>query len=378
MPSKIEDQRRSDSVTHIETSSKSRIETSIDIDRFSCPVPVSVQGYPQIILGHGGGGKLSAELIESVFMPAFGNNNRDEMRDSAVLSMAAGRYAFSTDTYVVRPLFFAGGSIGHLAVHGTINDLAMSGATPLYLSAGFVLEEGFPIAQLQRIAQDMGQAAALAGVRIVTGDTKVVERGHGDGCYINTAGIGIVRAGTELGIAQVTAGDVIVLSGTLGDHGMTIMSAREGLEFEASISSDTAALHEMVNCMLDACASIRMLRDPTRGGLAASLNEICAATNLGIEIDETVLPMNPVVQSACEILGLDPLTVANEGKLIAIVAASEAEALVRTMRTHRYGEHATIIGRVVSEHPQMVVSRTSLGASRVIPMPLGEQLPRIC
>lgn len=342
----------------------------------TCPLPVSQ--YPQVIMGHGGGGQLSSELLESVFLPAFDNPLLNQMRDSAVLPLAGGQYAFSTDTYVVQPLIFPGGSIGHLAVHGTINDLAMSGARPLFLSAAFILEEGFDIELLRTIAQHMGQAAAAAGVRIVTGDTKVVERGHGDGCYINTAGIGVVPPGIELAAARMQVGDAVLVSGTLGDHGMTIMSVREGLQFDAPLRSDTASLHELVASMLQVCPSLRVLRDPTRGGLAAALNELARASGLGIELDEAVLPISSVVQSACEILGLDPLTVANEGKLVAIVPPESVEATLEVMRSQAIGSQATCIGRVVGQHPRMVIARTRLGATRVVHLPLGELLPRIC
>lgn len=329
-------------------------------------------------MGHGGGGKLSSELVEKVFLPAFGNAALAELRDSALLEVTGGRYAFSTDSYVVQPLFFPGGSIGHLAVHGTINDLAMSGARPLWLSIGFILEEGFPIVQLQRIARDIGESAAVAGVSVVAGDTKVVERGHGDGCYINTSGIGLVPEGIALGADRIQAGDAILVSGTLGDHGMAIMSVREGLQFESPIRSDTAPLHHLVSVMLTACPGIRMLRDPTRGGLAASLNEIVAATQLGMVIDEARVPVSPAVAAACELLGLDPWLVANEGKLLAIVPADEAERLLSVMRQQPLGLQADRIGTVVTAHPKLVVVRTPLGASRIVPVPIGEQLPRIC
>ena len=342
----------------------------------TCPIPVSQ--YPQVIMGHGGGGKLSSELLESVFLPAFDNPLLNQVRDSAVLPLAGGQYAFSTDSYVVRPLVFPGGSIGHLAVHGTINDLAMSGARPLFLSAAFILEEGFDIERLRVIAQHMGQAASAAGVRIVTGDTKVVERGHGDGCYINTSGIGVIPPGIELSASRMQVGDAVIVSGTMGDHGMTIMSVREGLEFDAPLQSDTAALHELVATILQACPSVRVLRDPTRGGLAASLNELASAAGLGIELSEAAIPVSSVVQSACEVLGLDPLTVANEGKLVAIVPAEMVEVTLAAMHGHACASQATCIGRVVSEHPRMVTARTRMGATRVVHLPLGELLPRIC
>lgn len=347
---------------------------------FACPLPL--RDYPHVVMGHGGGGALSRDLIEHVFLPAFSNPLLDRLGDSTVVDiagdLAGGRLAVSTDSYVVRPLFFPGGSIGDLAVNGTVNDLAMSGARPLYLTAGFVIEEGLPIGDLAEVARRMGAAAARAGVRIVTGDTKVVERGHGDGVYVNTAGIGVVPAATRIGMDHVRPGDVVIASGTLGDHGMAIMSVREGLAFEAEIASDTAPLHGLVAAMLAACPAIRLLRDPTRGGAATSLVEIAVATSLGIEIDEAAIPVRPPVAAACEILGLDPLQVANEGKLLAVVPADAADAVLAAMRSHEHGREAVVIGRIVDGHPRMVVMRTAIGGTRVIPMPLGEQLPRIC
>ena len=352
-----------------------------DFTRFICPA--ALRDRPQIVIGHGGGGALSRDLIEHVFLPAFGNPVLERLGDSSVLDVpgllaGGGRLAFSTDSYVVRPLVFPGGSIGDLAVHGTVNDLAMSGAQPLYLSAGFILEEGLPITELVGIVNRMAAAARAAGVDIVTGDTKVVERGHGDGVYINTAGIGVVPPGIDLGPHQIRPGDALLVSGTLGDHGMAIMSVREGLEFEAAIASDTAPLHGLVARMLTACPEIRLLRDPTRGGVATSLNEIADLAKLGLEIDEQAIPVTPVVANACEILGLDPLQVANEGKLLAVVPAEAAEAVLAAMRAHAYGREATILGRVVADHPRLVVVRTAIGGTRVVPMPIGEQLPRIC
>jgi hydrogenase expression/formation protein HypE len=359
--------------------------TAPDLSRFSCPVPL--RDYPEVILGHGGGGMLSRELIENVFLPAFHNPLLDRLGDSTVLDLdgpmaalgaAGGRLAFSTDSYVVRPLFFPGGSIGELAVNGTVNDLAMSGARPLVLSAAFIIEEGFSIAQLAVVAERMAAAARRAGVSIVTGDTKVVERGHGDGCYINTSGLGMVPASVAIGQEPIRDGDAVLVSGTIGEHGMAIMSVREGLEFDARIESDTAPLHGLVAAMLGACPGIRVLRDPTRGGVATSLNEIVARSASGIEIEETAVPVSPPVASACEILGLDPLHVANEGRLLAVVPAAAAAAVLEAMRRHEHGTGAEQIGRVVAEHPGMVVARTALGGRRVLPMPLGEQLPRIC
>lgn len=355
--------------------------TAPDFSKFSCPVPL--RDYPHIVMGHGGGGALSRDLIEHVFLPAFTNPLLDRLGDSTVIDMAAelaggGQLAISTDSYVVRPLFFPGGSIGDLAVNGTVNDLAMSGARPHSLTAAFIIEEGFSIGGLVEIARQMAKAAAAAGVRIVTGDTKVVERGHGDGVYITTAGLGIVPTGLGLGTEAIRDGDVVIASGTLADHGMAIMSVREGLEFEAEITSDSAPLHGLVAAMLAVCPAIRLLRDPTRGGAATSLNEIATLAGMGIEIDEQAIPVRPVVAAACEILGLDPLQVANEGKLLAIVPADAADNVLAAMRGHEHGRDAVAIGRVVEGHPRMVVMRTAIGGTRVIPMPLGEQLPRIC
>jgi len=317
-------------------------------------------------------------LVEHIFVPAFSNPHLDALGDAAVISVEPGRLAMSTDSYVVQPLFFPGGSIGDLAINGTVNDLSMSGAKPVYLTAGFIIEEGFPVADLKRIADDMATAARQAGVSVVAGDTKVVEKGHGDGCYINTAGVGVIPDGIDIAPHRAQPGDIVIVNGTLGDHGMAIMSVREGLEFEAPIESDSAPLNELVAEMVTVCPQVRCLRDPTRGGLAASLNEIAGASQCGIVLEEAALPIDPVVQSACEILGLDPLLVANEGKLVCIVPADSAAAVLQRMQAHPLGARAAIVGQVVAEHPGMVIARTSIGASRVITLPIGEQLPRIC
>ncbi len=343
---------------------------------WACPLPLRDQD--KIVLGHGGGGQLSAELIEHLFVPAFGDATLRQLGDSAIVEPGAGRLAFSTDSFVVRPLFFPGGSIGELAVHGTVNDLAMSGAVPLYLSCGFILEEGLEVAVLGEIAERMGRAARDAGVRLVTGDTKVVEHGHGDGVYVNTSGIGRIPDGVEVQPQRARPGDAVLVSGTIGDHGMAIMSVREGLEFDTVIESDSAALHGLVAEMLEVSPGIRALRDPTRGGLAASLNEIAGVAGVGIEIDERRLPVKPEVAAACEILGMDPLYVANEGKLTAIVPAADAGALLLAMRAHPLGADAAQIGRVTAEHPGILVARTGIGGTRVVDMQVGEQLPRIC
>ena len=349
-----------------------------DLSQWTCPLPL--RDYPLIVMGHGGGGKLTSELIEHIFLPAFRNQALEVMADSAVLHLPSGRLAFSTDSYVIQPLFFPGGCIGDLAVNGTVNDIAMSGATPLYLSAGFILEEGFPIAQLAAIAERMGAAARAAGVAIVTGDTKVVEKGHGDGCYINTSGIGVMALSGNAAIApaQARPGDVVILSGTIGDHGMAIMSVREGLEFETILRSDTAPLNGMVQSLFRFAPHLHVLRDPTRGGLAGSLNEIAIQSNVGILIDESKLPILPDVQSACDLLGMDPVYVANEGKLVAIVDPVCADELLSVMRESPYGQAAAIIGVVTAEHAGILAARTAIGGTRVIPMQIGEQIPRIC
>jgi hydrogenase expression/formation protein HypE len=349
---------------------------TLDFDTWSCPLPL--RDYPNVVIGHGGGGKLSAELVEHLFLPAFKNELLESLSDSTAINMPAGRIAFSTDSFVVKPLFFPGGNIGELAVNGTVNDLAMSGAKPLYLSAGFIIEEGLPMETLGGIANYMGAVARAAGVQIVTGDTKVVDRGHGDGVFINTAGIGLIPAGLHIAPNLARPGDLVIVSGTIGDHGMAVMSVREGLEFETEIRSDTAALNGLVEAMLAASQEIHVLRDPTRGGVASSLNEIAAKSQVGITIDERKLPVNPQVQSACEILGMDPIYVANEGKLLAIVAKGAAEQVLAAMRTHPLGQRAAIIGQVTDQNKGLLVAKTGIGGTRVIPMQIGEQLPRIC
>ncbi len=349
---------------------------NLNFEGWSCPLPLRDQ--PNIILGHGGGGKLSAELIEHLFLPAFQNDMLGNLGDSSILSLNGTRLAMSTDSFVVRPLFFPGGNIGELAINGTVNDISMSGARPLYLSVGFILEEGLPLETLGRIVDSMAAAARAAGVVLVTGDTKVVDKGHGDGVFINTSGIGLVPDGLDIGPHRTTVGDAVILSGTIGDHGMAIMSVREGLEFETTIASDTAALNGLVAAMLDASLGIHVLRDPTRGGVASSLNEIAQISQVGIQIDENKIPVNLAVRSACELLGMDPIFVANEGKLIAIVPPDSTEAVLAAMRRHPLGQQAAVIGRVVEQHPGMLVARTGIGGTRVIPMQIGEQLPRIC
>jgi hydrogenase expression/formation protein HypE len=348
-----------------------------DFSNWSCPLPL--RDYPTIVMGHGGGGKLGNELVEHLFLPAFRNAELENLGDAAVLDLGGGRLAMSTDSFVVQPLFFPGGSIGELAVNGTVNDLAVSGAEPKFLSASFILEEGFPLAQLAAIVADMAQAAKTAGVKIVTGDTKVVERGHGDGCYINTAGVGLIRPGISVSPLHAMPGDAILVSGTIGDHGMAIMSVREGLEFESQIRSDCAALNGLIAEVLAAVGgAVHTMRDPTRGGLASTLNEIALASGVGVEIDEPSLPVRAEVQSACELLGLDPVYVANEGKVVFFLAPEAADQVLAILRAHPLGREAARIGTVIAEHPRMLVARTAMGANRVIPQQIGEQLPRIC
>jgi hydrogenase expression/formation protein HypE len=348
----------------------------LNFEGFVCPLPL--RDYPQIVLGHGSGGRLSADLIQHLFVPLFNNPTLAGLNDQAVLDINGARLAFTTDSYVVQPLFFPGGNIGSLAVHGTINDLAMSGALPLFLSAGFILEEGLAMDDLGRVATSMANACKAANVQLVTGDTKVVNKGHGDGIFINTAGIGLVPAGVNISADRARPGDVIIVSGTIGDHGMAIMSVREGLTFETELVSDSAALHTLVAAMLGVTQDIHCLRDATRGGVAAVLNELAGQSKVGFTLDETSVPIRPAVMAACEMLGMDPLYVANEGKLVAVVPAEHAEAMLSVMRQHPLGQDAVIIGQVVDDHPGMVVARTAFGGRRVVDMPLGEILPRIC
>jgi len=342
-----------------------------------------------VLLAHGSGGELSHELVERLFLYYFDNPVLARLDDAAIipvsrltrhLACSSGlKLAFTTDSYVVSPIFFPGGDIGKLAVCGTVNDLAMSGATPLYLSAGFILEEGLPLAVLEQVVASMANTAQGAGVQIVAGDTKVVDRGSADRLFINTAGVGIVPAGVDLGSDQVQPGDVVILSGTIGDHGMTIISQREGLRFDSPLQSDCAPLHGLVAAMLEAAPqSIHCLRDPTRGGLATMLNEVAAKSSVGIEIAEAAVPMQDAVRAACELLGLDPLYVANEGKLVAFVAPHAAETVLEAMQSHEHGQAATVIGQVSAKPAGRVVLRTLVGARRILDMLVGEQLPRIC
>lgn len=350
----------------------------IDFSNWVCPLPL--RDYPTVVMGHGSGGKLSAELVENLFVPAFANETLECLGDSAVLNLQGDgvRLAFSTDSFVVKPLFFPGGNIGDLAINGTVNDVAMSGAQPLFLSAGFILEEGLSINALGKIAQTMGQAAQQAEIKLVTGDTKVVNKGQGDGVYINTSGIGVIPSGVNIGPHLAQPGDAVIVSGEIGLHGMAIMSVREGLEFDTAIESDTAPLNHLVASMLAVSKDIHVLRDPTRGGMASTLNEIAKASKVGIVIEERKLPIPASVRAACEFLGLDPMFVANEGKLVAMVPANIADQILEAMQRHPQGRKAVKIGTVVSQHPGMVVAKTGIGGTRVVDMMLGEQLPRIC
>jgi hydrogenase expression/formation protein HypE len=341
----------------------------------TCPLPLS--DYQDIVLAHGSGGKLSQQLIQEMLLPQFRNEWLDVQHDGAVLSLNGTRLAFSTDSYVVSPIFFPGGDIGKLAIHGTVNDLAMCGARPLYLSAGFILEEGLPMQDLWKIVLSMREAAATTGVALVTGDTKVVDRGKADKIFINTSGIGVVPEGVNVHPGRARPGDRVIVSGEIATHGIAIMSVREGLEFETEISSDTAPLHGLVSALL-AISDIHVLRDPTRGGITSALSEIAQNARVGIHLDEARIPISEEVKGACEILGLDPLYVANEGKLLAIVSAEEAGPALAAMRADPLGGKAAVIGSVTDEHPGFVTMKTRIGGTRVVEMLSGEQLPRIC
>lgn len=341
-----------------------------------CPLPI--RDTSQILLGHGSGGKLTAELIEKVFLPSLGNEHLNRLDDAAAITFGETRIAFTTDSYVVTPIFFPGGDIGSLAVNGTINDLSMVGALPRALSLAFIIEEGFSTSELKQIVESIRDAATSAGVKIVTGDTKVVGKGSGDKIFINTSGIGVIPEGVDLSSANVAEGDEILLSGTIGDHGVAILSKREGLEFEGPLASDTAALHSLVAAMLAAFRGIHALRDPTRGGLASTLVEIASRQGLGMEIDEDALPVRDSVRGACEMLGLDPLFVANEGKLVAFVPREHSDAVLAAMRNHPLGRGAVRIGRVVTDKVGRVRLRTPIGGERILELPFGELLPRIC
>ena len=349
---------------------------------WTCPRPL--MNYPTIVMGHGSGGRMMTDLIEHLFAAEFDNEWLGQMGDSTVFEQSElsnqkskNRFAFTTDSFVVSPLFFPGGNIGELAVYGTVNDLAMRGARPAFLSAGFILEEGLPMETLGNIVVAMAAACRKAGVKISTGDTKVVQRGHGDGIYINSSGLGTIPAGVDIGPANAKPGDVVLVSGTMGDHGIAIMSVREGLNFETQIQSDTAPLNGLVEAMI-AAGKIHCLRDVTRGGLAAVLNELAISSNVGIEFDERKVPIRTEVNAACEMLGLDPLYIANEGKLVAILPKESAEKVLAAMHNHEYGKDSAIIGRVMAEHPELVTAKTPIGGMRVVDVPAGELLPRIC
>jgi hydrogenase expression/formation protein HypE len=342
-----------------------------------CPIPI--EEYPHVTLAHGGGGRMTQMLVERMFAAAFANAALGEMHDGAVLTLPPGRVAISTDSFVVSPRFFPGGDIGSLAVHGTVNDLAMCAARPIAITAGFVLEEGLAMEELWRIVRSMAAAAAEAQVPVVTGDTKVVDRGKGDGIYINTTGIGVVRDGFDIAPRRARPGDIVLVNGPIAEHGIAILSVREGLEFESPIVSDSAALHGLVGAVLDAAGeAVHVLRDPTRGGVSSAMNEIAQASRFGIRLEETAIPIAEPVRGACEILGLDPLYVANEGKVLVIVAPGRAGAALAALRAHPLGQGAARIGEVVDDHPGRVFMKSRIGGMRVVDMLSGEQLPRIC
>jgi hydrogenase expression/formation protein HypE len=342
----------------------------------NCPIPISQ--YPHVLMAHGGGGRLMHQLLENVFGKAFSNPILDARHDSAQFSVPEGRLAMTTDSYVVRPILFPGGDIGSMAIHGTVNDLAMSGARPLYLSCGFIIEEGLPMETLWRVVCSMRDAAQKCGVQIVTGDTKVVDRGSGDGLFINTTGIGIMEHPQAIGPDKVLPGDAVIVSGDLGRHGMAIMAVREGLEFESTIQSDSAAVHEPVLELLKAGIEVHCLRDLTRGGLASALNEIAEVAEVKIGVEQKLIPVREEVQAACEILGLDVLQVANEGRFVAFVPATDAARALKILQAHPVSSGAVTIGRVLEKGEPLVTIKSAIGASRILDMASGEQLPRIC
>jgi hydrogenase expression/formation protein HypE len=329
-------------------------------------------------MSHGSGGKATQTLIEAIFLDTFRNPLLEPLEDSAQLTIGGSRVALTTDSYVVSPLFFPGGDIGDLAVNGTVNDLSVAGARPLYLSAGFILEEGFPVADLTRVVESMRDAAAAAGVHVVTGDTKVVEKGKADGCYINTAGVGLIEKNLTLGVAQARPGDAIIVSGPIGDHGITIMLARGELDIEADVQSDTAPLNGLVAGLLDAVPGTRALRDATRGGVATILNEIAKAANVGVLVSENDIPVRAEVRGASELLGIDPMYVACEGRLVAVVPGDQADHAVTALRAHPLGERAAVVGHVTAEQPGIVQLKTAFGGTRIVDLLVGDPLPRIC
>ncbi len=352
-------------------------KTQIELNNgISCPLPITE--YKNILLAHGGGGKLSHQLIKKIFASQFKNEYLELLHDGATILLEKTNIAFSTDSYVVDPIFFPGGDIGALSINGTVNDLSMCGAKPMYLSSAFIIEEGFPIEDLWRIVISMENAAKTSGVKLVTGDTKVVDRGKADKVFINTTGIGIIPEGVNISPKNVKPGDKIILSGFIAEHGIAIMSVREGLEFETQIVSDCAPLNGLVETMLNASKNIHALRDPTRGGVASALNEIAESAKVGISIDESIIPVSEEVNGACEILGFDPLYVANEGKLLAFIPKEDTEKVLSSMRSHPLGKNAVIIGEVTSENSGIVIMKTRIGGSRIVDMLSGEQLPRIC
>lgn len=342
----------------------------------NCPVPI--QQYPQVLMAHGGGGKLMHQLLENVFGAAFGNPILDARHDSAQFTVPAGKLAMTTDSYVVRPLFFPGGDIGSMAIHGTVNDLAMSGARPLYLSCGFIIEEGLPMETLWRVVCSMRDAAQGCGVQIVTGDTKVVDKGKGDGLYLNTTGIGVIEHALNIAPANVQPGDAVIVSGDLGRHGMAIMAVREGLQFESQIESDSAPVHEPVLALIREGIEVHCLRDLTRGGLASALNEIAEAARVKIAVEQKAIPVREDVHAACELLGLDLLHVANEGRIVAFISAEDAVRALQILRQHEVTAGAALIGQVMEQAAALVTLKSAIGASRILDMPSGEQLPRIC
>lgn len=349
---------------------------AVTIESAVCPLPLQHTEY--VVLGHGSGGKLSHDLIARLFLPPFDNPILRAGDDAGIIALNGARLALSTDSHVVAPLFFPGGDIGRLAVCGTVNDLAMMGATPRYLTVGFILEEGLDIAVLERVVASVRAAAEEANVQIAAGDTKVVQKGKADGLYINTAGVGVLADGIDISGANARPGDVVILSGTMGDHGIAVLSARGELDFEAQVTSDVAPLNHLVHEMCAASANLHVLRDPTRGGVATTLNEIAQQSNVGIVLTEDRLPINPAVSAACEMLGFDPLYVANEGKLLAIVSPQDAERLLDVMRASRYGKQAAVIGHVTAEPRGRVLMQTAIGSTRVVDVLMGELLPRIC
>jgi hydrogenase expression/formation protein HypE len=342
----------------------------------ACPVPLV--DSDEILMGHGSGGRLTAQLVENLIVPAFRNPALERLDDAALVDAGGERLAFTTDSYVVTPIFFRGGDIGELAVNGTINDLAVSGARPLALSLAFILEEGLPLADLRRVVESARRAAARAGVPVVTGDTKVVGRGCADKLFVNTSGIGLVPRGRTLGAGEVRPGDAILVSGTLGDHGVAILSQRLGLELDGELASDTAPLHELAALACASASGLHAMRDPTRGGLAATLVEIATRQKLGIEIDERAVPVSDAVRGACEILGLDPFLVANEGKMVLFVEENSADELLEALRRHPLGRAAARIGRVTGTHAGVVTVATAIGGERILELPFAEALPRIC